>query len=391
MGKYKIKANGEEIFFTEINDFIDWALNNDKIVQIMDQELEPLNEFISYYKIIKNKCTKEIKKYNDNLNSSEQNEILKNAVDKFVYLNSDGKFLRATLTALGYQSIKKDDNYIPLALAIEIFQTSILIHDDIIDKALKRRGKDTIPVMYKKENVHLNDDFKPKLNDVASSMAICLGDLGFYLANQMLLKYYQNSPNLSKILFYYNDVVIKTIKGELLDVFLPFKEETLQHTSNLEKQIMEIYTLKTAWYSVIGPFCLGMVLAGADDILIKQTEKVLLDVGVAFQIKDDLLGIYGDEITTGKTASDIKEYKQTILYSYALNTDYKEELLKYYGTDNTGLVRDIFTKSGARKYAEEKMQERFAKAMENLKTLNLSQEVKNILLGFISFIQNREK
>lgn len=351
----------------------------------MDKYLE---NFIEYYKNIKEKCSKEINQYNHILGQKDKNEIIKNAVDKFIYLNNDGKFLRGTLAALGYQTIKKDDDYIFLALAIEIFQTSILIHDDIIDKALKRRGKDTIPVMYKKEN---SDNMSEKLDDVADSMAICIGDLGFYLANEILLKNYQNSSNLGKVLSYYNDMVIKTIKGELLDVFLPFKEECHKHTENLEKQIIEIYTLKTAWYSVIGPFCLGLTLAGAEDEIIKKFEDILLDVGIAFQIKDDLLGVFGEEDTTGKTASDIKEFKQTLLYSYTLKTNYKEEFLKYYGTDNTALVKEIFIKSGAKKYAEEKMNEKFAEAIKKLKALDISDSTKEILLGFIIFLKNREK
>ena len=343
--------------------------------------------FINYYKTIKNKCEKEIIKYNLILGQTTENKILKDALNKFIYLNSDGKFLRGTLVALGYQTLKKDDNYIPLALAIEIFQTSILIHDDIIDKAVKRRGKDTIPVLYKKEN----EKASKKIDHFANSMALCIGDLGFFLANQLILENYKTSSHLNKVFSYYNDMVIKTINGELLDVFLPYQEEHGKHAENLEKQIMRIYTLKTAWYSVIGPFCLGLTLAGAEKEKIDEFEKILLDGGIAFQIKDDLLGVYGDENTTGKTASDIKEFKQTLLYSYTLKTKYKDDLLKYYGTDNTLLVQDIFIKSGAKKYAEEVMNEKFEQATEKINNLEICNETKEILLGFINYLQNREK
>ncbi len=346
-----------------------------------------LKAFIKYYNNINTKCMKKVQAYNNILKQKEENEIIKKALDKFTYLNSDGKFLRATLVALGYQTIKNDDDYLALSLAVEIFQTSILIHDDIIDKALKRRGKDTIPVLYKKEN----QQAPYKLEEMANSMAVCIGDLGFYLANEIILKAYQNYSHLGKVLYYYNDMVIKTIKGELLDVFLPFKEENHIHVKDLEKQINEIYTLKTAWYSVIGPFCLGMVLAGAKEDLIKKLENILLDVGIAFQIKDDLLGIYGDEAETGKTASDIKEFKQTLLYSYTLHTNYKDELLKYYGTDNIVPVKQIFIESGAKKYAEKQMTERFSKAIRKIDDLDFPETTKEILLGFINFLQNREK
>ena len=79
---------------------------------------------------------------------------------------------------------------------------------------------------------------------------------------------------------------------------------------------MEIYRLKTAWYSIIGPFSLGMVLANYSDEEIKKMQELLYNLGIGFQIKDDILGIFGDEKELGKSASsDVSEFKQTILYS----------------------------------------------------------------------------
>ena len=342
-----------------------------------------LSEFNKYYKQVKEKCTLVMQEYNDNLKNIQDNDIVKKAIDNFTYLNSDGKFLRASLIALGYQSIRKDDAYLPLALALEIFQTSVLIHDDIIDKATKRRGKTTIPLLYQKEYNLKN------IQDISNSMAICTGDLGFFLANQLLLEKYQNNTNLAKVLTYYNEIVIKTIKGEMIDVFLPFKEENKLTTSNLENNIIQIYTLKTAWYTVIGPFCLGLTLAGAPSNLIKKYEDILLNVGIAFQIKDDLLGVFSTEDVIGKTSSDVKEFKQTLLYSYTINTKYKEELLKYYGTDNIKKVQEIFVKSCSKKYVETKMHEYFQQVKNELKDIKKSET--NILLGFIEYLEQREK
>lgn len=388
---YNIKINDEEFSFANISSFISYCFKNDlKSIQSADEKFVSLYSFLNYYKKIKALCEKEIDCLNENLVTSEKNQIVKEALNKFKYLNSNGKFLRATLVALGYQMVKTDDDYLSLALALEVFQTSILIHDDIIDKAIKRRGKDTIPVMYSKDYMVV-DTFKEKQNNFANSMALCIGDLGFYLSSDLLLNNYKDNPNLLDVFRYYNDIAIKTTKGELLDVYLAFKEECFEHSNDLADKIFDIYTLKTAWYSVVGPFCLGLVLAGANDKLIKSSEDILLDVGIAFQIKDDLLGIYGDENKTGKTASDVEEYKQTLLYSYTMNTSYKNELLKYYGTNNIAKVQELFELSGARKYATDKMNDLFDKAIKKLKALDIVESKKSVLIGFVSFLRERDK
>ena len=182
----------------------------------------------------------------------------------------------------------------------------------------------------------------------------------------------------------------------MIDIELSFKEEYYQNTNNLEEKIMEIYKLKTAWYSVIGPFCLGMILGNAKDKDIKEMENILLNIGLAFQIKDDILGVYGDDKYIGKsTNSDIEEYKQTILYSYAINTNYKDELLKYYGKTNLTneeitKVKEIFEKSKAKSYAENLMNKLFKSSLNKLNKVNfIKKEFKEILIGFIIYLENR--
>ncbi len=375
-----IKINNK-LTFDNMSSFINYVMKNNEEILVEKKYLDLYN-FLKFYKKTKKDVLKQVNEFNNNI-LNEENKIIRDLLSKFVYLNSDGKYLRACLIALGYNVYKNDNDYLPLSTALEVFQTSILIHDDIIDKADKRRGKDTIPMQYKKVTPACD-----KLNDFANSMALCMGDLGFYLTSNVILDNYKNNPNLGTVLSYFNDMVIKTNKGEILDVYLSFMEK-YNHIDNLEEKIFEIYTLKTSWYTVVGPFCLGLKLAGMNDI--QNIEKVLIDVGIAFQIKDDLLGIYSDELKTGKTASDVLEYKQTILYSYALNTSYKEELLKYYGTDNTLKVAHIFEVSGAKKYAVDKMNELFDKSILGIKSLKLPDDTKSILTGFVEFLRGRDK
>ena len=409
-------SNSEEykdkkiVIIKSCEEFLKWfmsdkSLFDKKIGFILDDDgtvkkIEILYEFLKYYLSVKNKFDLKMNDYNDLFVKGYSNKFLEEALNQFVSSNKGGKFLRASLIAMGYNSFKKGDVYLPLCLALEIFQTSILIHDDIIDKADKRRGLDTIPIKYQKlysDKVKGNDDFDIKRKDLGNSMALCLGDLGFYLALQIIVQNYRNNENLDRVLEYYNSVAIKTCEGEMVDVILPFYEEYFGCEDDIESHVMEIYRLKTAWYSVVGPYCLGAILGGASEEKVHKLEDALLGLGIAFQIKDDLLGIYGDENHIGKSiTSDVSEFKQTILYAYTVNTSYKDELFKYYGKNiDVSLmdkVRDIFDKSGAREYANKTMDKLFKQSFQSILDLDfLDIENKKILLGFAEYLRVRSK
>ena len=351
------------------------------------KEYANLLEFVIYYKSKLKELRKEIVKYNKHI--KDDNTIINNALNKLINMNNDGKFIRGCLIDLGYK-LNHNDNYsLPLSIAYETFETSILIHDDIIDNAKIRRGKQTIHESYKEE-------FKDyKIDNTPSSLALCLGDYGLYYSNQIIATKYKNDKNLSKILTYYNDIVMKTIKGEILDVYLPFIEKNNKNNLLKESDILEIYKLKTSYYTIVGPFILGMILGNNSNKKIKEFENILIDLGIAFQIKDDILGIYGSDQLLGKsTSSDIEEFKQTILYSYIkiYKKEYLEELLKYYGKKNkTKEIQQLFVESGSLEYSSDKMNYLFNKTKENINNLNIKQDIKNILLGFITFLEIREK
>lgn len=401
-----------DLNFKDIPSFIKWIFDNKNLLEKNNFEIKSeikdidakyvydVLDFIKHYLKVKKSLDNEMNVYNKDLRKLNSTEDLKKAISEFIRLNSGGKFLRATLLSLGYKSMgNTDEKYIDLALALEIFQTSILIHDDIIDSANVRRGKDTIQASYNKLfKTKRKKDFIVKRNNFSNSMALCIGDLGFYLANGLIVNSYKNHPRLSDVLSYYNDMVIKTCAGEMMDIILPFKEEFYDTDKKIEEKVIEIYKLKTAWYSVIGPYCLGMILGGASLKQIRKMEDILLNVGIAFQIKDDLLGIYGDDKYIGKsTNSDIEEYKQTILYAHAVKTKYKDELLKYYGKNDLSKkqinkVKDIFELSGSKKYAEDMMNKLFKDSLIKISRQKfIDRDIKKILIGFIIYLENRLK
>ncbi len=393
-------------FFSNIEEFYDFIKTkkfkpSDKIgftggaSTMKEQILEYSNllEFYIYYTNRKKDIEKEITKFNKSIKSNNDNKIIKDALDKFKYMNYDGKCIRGTLIDLGYKTLKNDDEAIHLSASYEAFETSILIHDDIIDNSPLRRGKKTIHELYKDEFKNLNIDSTP------ISLALCLGDIGFFYIYNYIIDKYKNNKNLSQILTYYNNVVINTIKGEILDVYLPYIEKNDKRHKLKEDDIMEIYKLKTSIYTIVGPFILGMILSNNKEKDIKEMENLLLPLGIAFQIKDDILGIFSDSNTIGKpNYSDIEEFKQTILYSYIKinKPDYLDRLLNIYGKSNINEdeyneVKEIITNSGSLEYANNKMIELFNESKEKLLECNINQNIKNILLGFIKYLELRKK
>ncbi len=399
----------EKYSFTNLPDFFKWLMKEKNIENIKlngTEEASNVYQFVKYYKATKKECEQALADANETFGDEKDNDLVKESVNELIRVNSDGKFLRAMLIALGYTTFasKKDNAYLPLAAAYETFQTAILIHDDIIDNAVLRRGKETIPVAYKnKFDEYKNKEketFEAKKNHIADSLGICIGDLGFYLANKIIIDNYKDNAKLAEVLSLYNQIVINTIKGEIIDVKLPFDAEYLGENVTNEKSVMEIYHLKTSWYSVVGPYLLGMTLAGASKEYMDKMENILNNLGIAFQIKDDILGIYGVEEELGKSASsDISEFKQTILYAYLVEKapEYLDEINKYYGKENLcieelNIVKDVFDKSGAKSYAENTMNNLFVNAVNSIKEEKiLDEEYKEILLGLVEYLRLRTK
>jgi len=350
-------------------------------------------KFKEFYSLTSKEINKYLKEFNESM-VKVKTTYLKQNLEILKNLNSDGKLIRGFLIALGYKMLKEDINYsYNLSLAYELFQTSILIHDDIIDNDNLRRGKDTIHYTnYKKYKSYNELDAKK----TSESIGICIGDYGFYKTNEIIIHNYKNDKNFARLFSYYNDIVLKTVEGELIDVVLSFEGKYIPlDTKELEENIMLVYKLKTAFYTIIGPLCLGLILAGVEDDKLEDIKNFGEKVGIGFQIQDDILGIYSD---MGKViGSDIKEFKQTILYSYVMkNGKYKNELLKYYGKEEItdvqiNEVRRIFKESGAYEYASNLMNKFYDESIEIVKKINwIKDEDKSILYGFVEYLKSRK-
>lgn len=345
-----------------------------------------MNKFKEFYSKNKELLENEIKNYNEKL-LEEKNEILLDNLRQFTQLNSGGKRIRGLLILLGYYLKNNDIKYaLPLSVAYEFFQTSILVHDDVIDNDNLRRGNKTIP-FYNEEKYNIKD------KDTFNSIGICIGDYGLYYSNSIIINNYEK--DLKSIFDMYNKIVLDTIKGETIDVMLPFKEKNNLKVDNLEEEVFNIYRLKTAYYTIVGPLSLGMKLANFSLDEISKVREFSTDLGIAFQIYDDLIGIYKDEKEIGKVVgTDIEEFKQTILYAYIKNTKYYDELMKYYGkipsTSDIYEVRRIYEESGAKDYALNKCSELYNDARKKLDEIDfIKKDKKELLYELINYLEER--
>lgn len=410
------KANKSDFFYqtATIEDFYSILLNDKKVLEYSgnyvfqvnkDKDLEvmlqsyQLFSFMIFFKNSRERLYGKMQNFNREICNQSEKRIAEN-ISEFIRMNCNGKFIRGALVNLGYSILKNDIEYSDdLALAFEIYQTAILISDDVIDHASLRRNQPTIPVHYINDWETKGIEIKRNAYDVANSLAICAGGLGMCYANQKVAEAYSRSDNLGILLKYFNQVIIKTIQGEVIDVLLPYEEQNFRsNEDDLVDLITEIYRLKTAWYTVIGPLCLGMILAGGADEDIKKIEGFAENLGIAFQIKDDILGIYADEDNLGKNiGSDITEFKQTLLYAYIRNQkEYFGNLLQYHGNENltyedVKAIRDLFSKSGALGYAEQEMNSYFELAVKSLKSMKfIPEEKETILFGLIWYLKLRK-
>lgn len=331
----------------------------------------------------------------------------------FTGVNSGGKMLRAVLVNMGYYIMGgRDVHYSDeLALSLEVFQSSILIHDDLLDHGATRRGKDTVHVRLMHDfhisNKEILDRNPDVLKDFTNGFAVALGYMGVYMAYEKLVAAYGDNENLVRILREYNDMVIKTVEGGIMDVVVPFQEKyhdylPLRSTENVDpfEVIEQLALLKTAYYTTKGPIVLGLMLGGANDRIIFDVSEIMKDVGLAFQIQDDLLGIYADAEVLGKdVGSDVTEYKPTFLYTYTKvkKPETLPKLNKYYGKENVTVeeleaVRRIFKENGAYDFTYDKMEFHYNRAKERLAALDdISDEGKKLILGFIEYLEARRK
>lgn len=269
-------------------------------------------------------------------------------------IRSGGKRLRPRMTLLAYEAFggKDIEKMIPIAAAQELLHFSLLVHDDIIDRDYTRYGTANIAGVYK--NVYAQ--FAKTTDDLthySHSAALLGGDLMISGAHQMIAASMLSDKDKIIAQGFLAHSIFEVAGGELLDTelsFMPYREG----------DALKVARYKTAGYSFVTPLLAGATLAGINEKQRGALYTYATSLGIAFQLVDDLLGVFGDEATTGKsTSSDIREGKMTYMVEQALATMTDDEKLIFeqgFGNldatdESVAVVQNLLESSGAKQAA----------------------------------------
>lgn len=271
------------------------------------------------------------------------------------------------------------------AAALELVHSSLLIHDDIIDRDLTRRGEKTIFAQYKEfaERENFEDAYH-----FGESVGLCVGDIGFFLAFKLLGTMGSESRIKNKIIECFGRELASVGFGEILDVYGGYHKGQLS-----EEEIIRIYRYKTAQYTFSLPFEIGARLAQLDEGVVQKLAEIGSYLGIIFQIKDDELGIFGNEDDIGKPAgSDIKENKKTLfsLYLFSQASEEEKMFLKTVFSasltpEQLDMVRKMIDQKGIRAHVERHVQNYAKRAYDLIDQVGISEVDKDILRKLVEY------
>jgi geranylgeranyl diphosphate synthase, type I len=228
-----------------------------------------------------------------------------------------GKRLRPTFAWWGWRGAGGSPND-PQARAVlravsslELIQACALVHDDLMDDSTTRRGAPTVHVDFAAR--HRAAGWLGTPERFGAATAILLGDIALAWADDMLRSAGLWPNQLRRAHTVWQAMRTELLAGQYLDMLTQARGDETPETA------LQIDRYKTAAYTVERPLHLGAAIAGADRTLVDAYRRFGADIGVAFQLRDDLLGMFGDPQITGKPAGDdLREGKRTLLVAYGL-------------------------------------------------------------------------
>ena len=289
-------------------------------------------------------------------------------------LAEGGKRMRPVLAMLAY-NIYADDvqRVLPAATAVEIFHNFTLLHDDIMDNAMVRRGRPSVFARW------------------GSNVAILSGDV-------MMIEAYRHlqgveSKFLPEVFERFNAMAAQVCEGQQYDMDF----ETQPKVAVAE--YMNMIELKTAAL-LSGSVVIGATIAGASEDDLHKLYKFATEVGIAFQLQDDLLDSYGDEQLGKKIGGDILEGKKTYLMIISLShaTEEQREVLRttHLRTDiddaeKISTVKAIYDAIGAKGMTEQQISVRISRALAILDTLDVPKERTEYMRSYVESLVGRKR
>lgn len=241
---------------------------------------------------------------------------------------SGGKRFRAQFATLGFRAIRPLDlvgdittefgAVLDVACGLELFHAAALIHDDLIDRSDTRRGRPATHRLF--SAMHQQHGWSGSADHFGLAGAILLGDLLQSWADELVQAACDTVPDPAarrNARAHFNRMRSEVVLGQYLDVLEEQQPSFAEYSEQLERST-RVLVYKSAKYSVEAPLLIGAALAGASEAQESALSSFGLPVGVAFQLRDDLLSVYGDEEVTGKpSGDDLVEGKRTVLVTLA--------------------------------------------------------------------------
>ncbi|WP_329344743.1 polyprenyl synthetase family protein (plasmid) [Streptomyces sp. NBC_00663] len=310
------------------------------------------------------------------------------------YVLRGGKRVRPTFAWLGWLGAGGDENadgtaggataasVARVGAALELFHAAALIHDDVVDAAPTRRGAPAAHVMF--AGLHRDRCWNGDAELFGTGAAILTGDLAQGWAEDLVHTSGLPAPALARVVPVWSALRTEVLCGQLLDVTAEAAGEEDIDTPQRVNQY------KTASYTVERPLHIGAAIAGADAELIAAYRAFGSDIGIAFQLRDDLLGVFGTPEETGKpSGGDLIQGKRTVLFAAALkyadqrDPDAAKFLRTKIGTpitdDELTAMRAVITDVGAVDHVERDITRRTERALAALRSSSATDYAKDEL------------
>lgn len=308
------------------------------------------------------------------------------------FLLDSGKRLRPIFAYIGYLGAAKDPSpeMIAAFASLELVHVCALIHDDVMDGSDTRRGAPAIHRSF--EKLHRDKKLTGSAEQFGLSAAILLGDLALIWSDQMLHNAGLADQQLINGLKIYDEMRVELMAGQYLDVY----EQAL--ASKSVEKALKVARYKSGKYTIERPLHFGAAIAGSHPSLEKLYSDYGIPLGEAFQLRDDLLGVFGDSSETGKpSGDDLREGKRTVLMALAAegaDAAGRSLLDNLVGNpeltiDQISELQEVIIKTGAVKKVEEMIVQFSDQALLALTHSGITPIGKNLLTAMANIVTQR--
>jgi geranylgeranyl diphosphate synthase type I len=303
-------------------------------------------------------------------------------VDSLQGLLAGGKRLRPAFAYWGFRAAGGlDSEHVLRACAsLEFLQACALIHDDVMDASDTRRGNPSVHKQF--EAIHASNNWHGSGTLFGEGAAILVGDLALSWADEMLLTSGLDPQQTLGAKSVYDIMRTELMSGQYLDLLEQVRGQITQERAET------VIRYKSAKYTIERPLHMGAAMAHASAELITTLSAYGLALGEAFQLRDDLLGVFGEPSITGKPAGDdLREGKQTMLIAYAYSHATAQDLAvlsDHLGSSELRQVeieklQEILVNCGAQEFIEHRISDYLQTALQSIQNSDFENEVKSAL------------